>query len=356
MSFCALGEGVSCDTVARSEWSVALGVPVAVWGIAGYASALGLAGLSWLRPSRAALAALAALSLAFLLVSAGLGSVSTFAIGSLCVLCLGTYATNLALAGLVGGVLLRVGARRSTRALTHWLRCRWPVSALGLGTAIAATGVLSLVFPRYWEVPSVDAEPTSGVKPAVAGLTTGRTPDGHPWIGATEPTITIVEFSDYECPFCRKAHQRVRALVAAHAHRVRLVHRHYPLDSSCNPHVGRPFHRGACRLAALASCAAEQGRFWEVNDALYERSQRDATEADLADRFQLDLPALQACVARETAALRRELSALSVKVPGTPSFLVDGELHVGGVPDSVARRLGGASSAPSSPSKSHELE
>jgi len=97
--------------------------------------------------------------------------------------------------------------------------------------------------------------------------------------GAARPALTVVEYSDYQCPHCRRGHDELRGLVREHPERVRLVHRDYPLDHHCNDLLKRPFHPQACRYAVLAHCAGEQGRFWEANDVLYSLGRRRASSS-----------------------------------------------------------------------------
>lgn len=86
--------------------------------------------------------------------------------------------------------------------------------------------------------------------------------------GDDATSLTIVEYSDHECPYCARAHAGLRAAVARRPD-IRIEHRNFPLDPSCNPAVRPPFHRDACALARAAICAGEQGRLRQMNDALY---------------------------------------------------------------------------------------
>ena len=87
--------------------------------------------------------------------------------------------------------------------------------------------------------------------------------------GPRDAAITIVEFSDFQCPHCAEAFPDLRKLVRSHSD-VRLVFRHYPLDSSCNASLPAPLHPNACLAAMAAECAGDQGRFWEYHDVLFE--------------------------------------------------------------------------------------
>jgi protein-disulfide isomerase/uncharacterized membrane protein len=341
-SVCALSEGVNCETVAVSPWSAVAGLPVAVWGLGGYlvmgALALWARGARRLHPAWpwGILLALAAFSAG---ASAVLAFISATRIDSLCLFCLATYAVNAALLalGVVAWRRSRAGLadlmRRDLRALGR----RPALSAgLALGGVVALSG-LELLVPPYWRAPGWADLPR---------LSTGADGSGHHWIGARDPKLTIVEFSDYQCPHCRASHKSVRALVARHRDRVRLVHRHLPLDLACNPGLPRPFHAHACRFAEAAECAGLQGRFWEMNDALFsiqDRVKSDAVDpVALALRLGLDRAAFKRCLEGHATAGRVASDigeAMARRLTATPSFLVGEKVYVGRIPAPELRRL-----------------
>jgi protein-disulfide isomerase len=185
--------------------------------------------------------------------------------------------------------------------------------------------------PRYWKTPGWTDLPR---------LAAGVDPGGHHWIGARDPALTIVEFSDYECPHCRAAHKEIRMLAGKHPGAIRLVHRHLPLDMACNPSVARPFHLHACRFAEAAECAGRLGRFWEMNDALF--SVQETTKADAVDpvvlavRLGLDRPAFERCLeTHQTLDRVREdvREAILRSLQGTPSFFLQDRLFLGRIPE-----------------------
>jgi hypothetical protein len=124
-----------------------------------------------------------------------------------------------------------------------------------------ALSILLIAFPQYWHL-----EPPVLSK----DIATGVTEDGHPWIGAEDPELTIIEFSDYRCFQCKKMHYFLRRLIEANPDRIRLVHRHFPMDHVINPLVQDPFHPGAAKFAVISLFALEKGKFWEMNDFLFD--------------------------------------------------------------------------------------
>jgi uncharacterized membrane protein/predicted DsbA family dithiol-disulfide isomerase len=163
----------------------------------------------------------------------------------------------------------------------------------------------------------------------------GQTVQGFHWIGATVPQIIIIEYSDYECPYCRKAHEIVREVVREHKNKVRLIHIQMPLDHKCNPIIRRPFHRHACKCALAAICAAEQSAFWPMNDQLFiQRGNFDFNGLmDLVNVMGLDQDRFKHCMvakkARNILALNLEECIKHKIKPATPTFVIGGQIVMG---------------------------
>ena len=344
-SICAVSEGVNCETVALSPYSVFAGLPVSVWGIIGYSlmGFLALSGLSRLRPHTVwPLGLLLPLFAFSVCVSAVLAYIAATRIGSLCPLCMASYAINLLL--LATGILwLKRSGMGLGAALAADLTAL--IARPGLTSAVFAVGcvavaALHLLVKPYWRQPGwADLPPLSSVADSV----------GRHCLGAKTPAVEIVEFSDYECPHCRRAHKDIRLLVARQPENIRLVHRHFPLDRACNPTLARPLHLNACRLAEAAECAGRQGRFWEMNDAIY--SVQETVRADkvdpikLAVRIGLNSPAFAECLAGHSAAdaVSRDIKdAIRLGLRGTPTFVVGDKLFLGIIPKADQENLLGS--------------
>jgi protein-disulfide isomerase len=145
--------------------------------------------------------------------------------------------------------------------------------------------------------------------------------------GAQGAPVTIVEFSDYQCPYCRQAEDVLARISAEYGERVRVIYRDFPLD----------FHAGARPAAEAARCAGESGRFWEYHDLLFV-AQPAFSRANLltyARRLDLDVPRFAACLdsGRFRAAVDRDLEeGLGLGVRGTPTFFINGQRLVGAQP------------------------
>jgi protein-disulfide isomerase len=156
-----------------------------------------------------------------------------------------------------------------------------------------------------------------------------------PSIGPEDAPITIIEFSDFECPFCGRASPTVKQVLAEYEGKVRLVYRHFPLES---------IHPNARGAAGASACANEQGKFWEYHDVLFANSRQLSPEKFevFATQAGLDATAFNACVAdgRFDADVDRDLAdARSVGVSGTPSFFINGRMLGGAQPFDAFKRI-----------------
>ena len=152
--------------------------------------------------------------------------------------------------------------------------------------------------------------------------------DGFAARGERDAAVTIVEFSDFECPFCVRVQPTLERVMEQYAGRVRLVYRHFPLTS---------IHPQAWKAAEASLCAGEQERFWEYHDLLF-AEQHAMSVPDLkekARRIGLAGAEFDACLdsGRHSEAVRRDvLAASAVGVSGTPAFFVNGRFLSGAVP------------------------
>lgn len=150
---------------------------------------------------------------------------------------------------------------------------------------------------------------------------------GNPAIGSPSASVEMVEFSDFECPFCRQLEPVITRLREKYGDRLRLVWRDFPL----------PMHSHARSAAEAARCAADQGRFWEYHDVLFANQQALAS-ADLiryAAATRLDATAFATCL---DAGAHRSAIAADLEegarqgVQATPTVFINGRAIVGAQP------------------------
>ncbi|MHA7132385.1 DsbA family protein [Oerskovia turbata] len=169
-------------------------------------------------------------------------------------------------------------------------------------------------------------------------------PGAHVFGDPTAP-VTIVEFGDFECPYCHDAAPVLRAVVEESAGTVRLVFRHFPLFE---------VHPYALTAALAAEAAGAQGRFWEMHDLLFAHQDRldDVGLAHWAGTLDLDGASVvgDAAQAHGDAVERDYLAGTTLGVRGTPTLFVDGVRYRGRVTEEGVRAAVGAALAAAGPS------
>lgn len=140
-------------------------------------------------------------------------------------------------------------------------------------------------------------------------------------MGSLEAKVAIVEFSDFQCPYCRRFHEQTFPQIEEtyiETGRVRYFFRDFPLEQ---------IHHEAVAAAVAAKCSGRQNKYWEMHHALFSQQGRLGPElfAELARDLGLDLEAFQTCMgdpAREEEVMEDLAFGQSIGVRGTPHFLV----------------------------------
>jgi len=331
-ALCNVSALINCDRVAASSWSRLFGLPLAVWGAGGYLAlivhttrvlrrtARGERPLT--SPSDYALSTLLLIA-PFVIGLVILPFVSLVHLRALCLGCAVSWIADLGL--LIFGVQLlrRVGPARARTAIVRPL---WPSVALGA----------LLIVPLNWYArPSPPPSPTEAKRALeektrpVAETTDLTAPDPlSPTFGNPGAPITIVYFTDFQCPYCKLQTEALRELLARRPRQVRVIYRHYPLDQSCNLRLTRTAHPFACLLAQLAMDAHRRGVF-ETWAAEVWRAQESLTLErvhEIARRYGLD-PARVAQDREIQRQLARDiLLAERFGVDSTPTLIINGRL------------------------------
>jgi protein-disulfide isomerase len=152
--------------------------------------------------------------------------------------------------------------------------------------------------------------------------------------GSTGAPIEMIEFSDFQCPFCLRAHATVEQVLKTYGDRIHFVYRHYPL----------PNHPAARPAAEASACAAEQGKFWPYHDRLFEQ-QSKLSDADLKEHAAavgVDTSAFNKCV--EQRKYKAQVDAdmkdgEEAGVNGTPAFFINGRQLTGAQPFEAFKRI-----------------
>ena len=159
--------------------------------------------------------------------------------------------------------------------------------------------------------------------------------DGFYAIGPEDAPITLIEFSDYQCPFCRRWHQEVyQPLLAAYPGKIRLVYRNLPLTS---------IHPDAFPAAEAAMCAGDQNAYWQYHEKLFagETLGTDVYK-QYAQELGLDMTAFDDCITNHKfqQAIQEDSDfAVNLGVRSTPTFFVNGLAIVGAQPLDVFKQV-----------------
>jgi protein-disulfide isomerase len=221
------------------------------------------------------------------------------------------------------------------------------VALLGLGVAACSSGPVNrtdagatgdAAVSTDDAMAATGGDATSGDASSDAPVATDDAPviqvpiGTSPVRGPADAWVTLVEFGDFECPFCGEEEPVVEALLAMYPADLRLVWKNFPLTSI------HPYAQGA---AIAAECADEQSLFWPMHDVLY-ANQSALTPTDLANYAGgvqgLDVTSWQACLTAPAPAqviANDEALGGTVGVGGTPTFFVNGEAVVGAVPQAT---------------------
>jgi protein-disulfide isomerase len=154
-------------------------------------------------------------------------------------------------------------------------------------------------------------------------------------LGPADAPITIVEYSDYQCPFCRRWHDEVYGpLLAAYPGKIRLVYRHFPLTS---------IHPDAMSAAEAAMCAGEQDAYWQFHDKLFSsESLGNTTYIQYAQDLGLNMNTFESCIndRKYQQAVDEDLNfAIDLGIRSTPTFFINGLAVVGAQPLDVFKQV-----------------
>lgn len=206
------------------------------------------------------------------------------------------------------------------------------VSALIAGLPLMFLAGLFIGY-QIWATPNVEADQASNTPQRY------EIPihDDDPVMGPENAPVTIIEFSDYECPYCRSYHQETfDQIIATYGDQVRYVFKDLPLTS---------IHPNAVPAAVAAHCASDQNAFWEFHDLLFSMQlglERGAY-LEYASRLGLDMDTFEACIeagSYEQIVMKDTSILTAINAPiSTPTFFINGQYLAGAQPFSEFARL-----------------
>lgn len=305
-SFCTVNDSINCDRVLSSSYAKLAGVPVAWLALAAY---LGLAALfaQAARSDHAArirLLRLGAVGILGSLVFSGyMAVVAVVQLETLCLLCIALYAVAIANAGLIVAALhvsTRAGGpsplgaapaaaifAASSAAMAALAFFTWPPAAAPLGDDIRTAADVKAADPAFfaWYTALPKVDPSTLVREDQVPLTRNG-------------KVVVVDFFDLECAHCKKNYLLVKQLAERRPGQVEAIHRHFPLDATCNDIVPASIHPNACRAAEAVECAGLQGKHDEMLEILFKNQGQLFAEnlTRLAGKIGLDTGEMQRCL------------------------------------------------------------
>ncbi len=203
--------------------------------------------------------------------------------------------------------------------------------ALVLGCSSSDPDLEARVAALEKQVAELGARPAAAAapRPAVVKLAL----DGAPSLGPEDAPVVIVEFSDFQCPYCKRANPTVERLLEEYPDQVRRVFKHFPLS----------FHRQAMNAHRAALAAGEQGKFWEMHAMIFDSGKGldpDTMKAHAA-ALGLDVARFEEDFGSERFGERIEADMAEGRqagVRGTPAFFINGRLLSGAQPYEVFKR------------------
>lgn len=337
-SFCSVNDFIDCDGVAQTSESQFLGIPLAYWGLFLYAFIFlmlfvdklkNIKFLKFLEVFKNPFSYIAALGIISFSISMLLLVISLFEIKKLCVLCAATYILNL-LIGIVAlkGIRFLQVFKDSVKDLFDGLQIR----AYGIAFVVVmfiAAGVLVYTSTTYVFAPQ--AKNAKEFKQYVNAKHNKYAVSGN-LLGKEDAEIIIYSYTDYKCPMCRAYNIMIHKL-AKEMKNVKVIHKNYPLDTACNKYLRSEFHVGSCMMAKYAIAAEKQGKFWDMNNLLFDNKPNNDEEVlELAKKLDLNIEKLKED-ANSLETLRQIQKDIDegheIGVIGTPSTYVNNTLTLG---------------------------
>lgn len=323
---CNVNATVSCDAAAASSYSELVGIPLGVWASGFYLALLTTLVLLWLGVGRRQQQLLAyfMLTVGGLVVSLVLAAISFAVLQVVCLVCIGIYLVNLLLAGLAFKERALLRSSWSLGGASKALVQIAAVMALGIAgcQALKPTGALHEARMQQ------NAEQPLAPRVEIPIATSPYMGAGEDYrLGDDNAKVTIVAFSDFECPACKHMSEVLEKIREDFPTGVRIVFRNFPLDQGCNPGMKVPLHTVACKIAALARCAGQQEKFWQFHDLAFRNQAQAHSQAEAwAKQVGLSEDDIKACLASDSIKKKvQDDIALGEKlgVDSTPTLFIN---------------------------------
>jgi len=162
----------------------------------------------------------------------------------------------------------------------------------------------------------------------LTGNTVEINTDNNYWLGSANPEITIIEFVDFACPYCKNSYSNIREISVKYKNKVKIIFKDYPLyDQSVN-------------LAMAARCAGEQGLFWVMHDKLFQNQGITEIEdlIEMANQIGADIDKFSSCLStkKHLIPIQKDFSeGQTLDLTGTPIWFINGYKVEGDIPHDI---------------------
>lgn len=355
-SFCSINDLIDCDGVAKTTHSQFFGVPLAFWGLFLYFVFLFLTYVDKIQKIRVfniepfkfcevfknPESYITALGIIAFSISMILAFISIFEIQKICVLCFFTYFLNLLI-----GIIAKPCDRNylqvfvdSFKDFIVALKQYWIPFVICLLIAISFLIFTSLT--NIW-TPQVKLQ---------KDLKSYSTSSGNNYnisgniLGDKDATLVVHEYTDYQCPFCFVLNTMILRAVSELSN-VKVVHHNLPLDMECNATMRSQMHPGSCMMARYAIAAGYQGKYWDMNNMLFDQKEGEFLDEEkllkAAKKLGLNVTKLRedAYSPKVAEEIQKEIKgATELGIDGTPALRINIETKVGIMPyDELKEKL-----------------
>ncbi len=343
-SSCNFSSSWDCDAVALSSYAEGvLGIPLSSFSAGWFLAALLLSLIARdLLKRKMTVRLLLGMSAVSALFSVFYLGVMMFRLKTFCLLCLGVDLVSWGSLGVA--FFLDREFRSSAAAPSHQ---HSPQKFLWAWIAVCMAG--SILFLRLWQETSFSQRE---IDRAVQEILDEKKValEAHPLtpsLGPVNAPIEIVEFSDFQCPYCQKGAYTLSALTRKYPGKIRILFKNYPLNSACNRKVQHRGHEFACEAARAAMCAQRFQRFEPVYEKLFESQERlsSKTIRDILAQSGLSESEISSCQEissdspLQTAIAKDIEEAIALEIESTPTFFINGHRVRGAFPLPVWSRL-----------------
>lgn len=339
-SFCSVSDFIDCDGIAKTSEAQFLGIPLAYWGMFLYFFIFfmlcvdklkNIKFLRFLEVFKNPYSYIASLGLISFTISMILLGLSLFEINKLCILCAFTYILNL----LIGFVAVDFKIKNFITAFKQsYLDFIDAIKIKKYLIAFVAVMLVACGFLAYTRISFIFAPQVKRQMEfkEFARVKTNKYAVKGNVLGDKDGKVIVYTYSDYQCPICF-AHNIMMHKLAKEVKGIKIVHKNLPLDIDCNKYIMSPFHDGSCIDAKYAIAAEKQGKFWEMNNVLFEKKPKTEEEIlKLVKNMKFDMEKLQKDAnSIETAQqIKSEIDEAYKKgINGTPTTVINNDAYVG---------------------------